>query len=72
MRQHAENHDDHFNGFRREYFMLDLFPENDRRFPLTLADCLKDDREESQQYRRDGQSNRSSQGPYNRVAQRER
>jgi hypothetical protein len=48
MRQYVENHDEHFNRFRREYFMLDLFPENDRRFPLTLADCLKDDREESQ------------------------
>jgi hypothetical protein len=47
MRQHVENHDEHFNGFRREYFMLDLFPENDRRFPITLADCLKEEFEET-------------------------
>lgn len=46
-RQHIESHDEHFNRFRREYFMLDLFPENALRFPITLADCLKEDREES-------------------------
>ena len=45
--QHVESHDEHFHWFRREYFMLDLFPENDRRFLITLADCLKEDREES-------------------------
>ena len=45
-RHHVESHDEHFDLFRREYFMLDLFPENDRRFPITLADCLEEDREE--------------------------
>jgi hypothetical protein len=46
-RQHVESHDEHFNCIRRKYFMLDLFPENDRRFPVTVADCLKEDPEES-------------------------
>ena len=28
-----------FERFRREYFFIDRFPENDERFPLTLEAC---------------------------------
>jgi hypothetical protein len=33
---------DDFARLRRTYFALDLFPENDRRFPLTYADVERD------------------------------
>jgi hypothetical protein len=33
---------DDFDRLRRTYFALDLFPENDRRFPLTYADVQRD------------------------------
>jgi hypothetical protein len=39
---HVESHEEHVDRFRREYLMLDLFPENDRRFPITLTECLKE------------------------------
>ena len=38
-RHHAEAHDEHFEHYRREFFFIDLFPENDKRFPITIDDC---------------------------------
>ena len=37
-----ENHEANFQEFRTRYFMIDLFAENDNRFPITLADMDKD------------------------------
>jgi len=42
IRAELENHEGHFQEFRSRYFMIDLFPENDARFPITLADMQKD------------------------------
>lgn len=42
LRAALANHDVHFQRMRREFFMIDLFPENDKRFPLTLAHCQRD------------------------------
>jgi len=40
--QHLEAHDDRLEEFRREYFFIDLHPENDERFPITIEDCQSD------------------------------
>lgn len=42
IRAELENHEATFQEFRTRYFMIDLFPENDMRFPLTFADMQKD------------------------------
>lgn len=39
-RQHVEAHDEHFEHYRQQFFFIDLFPENDRRFPITIEQCL--------------------------------
>lgn len=39
-RRNIESHDEHFDRFRQHFFMIDFYSENDRRFPITLADCL--------------------------------
>lgn len=38
-RQHVEAHDEHFEHYRRQFFFIDLFPENDGRFPITIEQC---------------------------------
>lgn len=40
VRQHVEAHNEHFQRFRRQFFFIDLFPENDDRFPITIEDCF--------------------------------
>ena len=42
IRAEYENQEGHFQEFRTRYFMIDLFPENDARFPITLTDLGKD------------------------------
>lgn len=42
LRADLADHGDHFQKMRQRFFMIDLFPENDQRFRLTLADCLRD------------------------------
>ncbi|MGE0593534.1 MAG: hypothetical protein AB7G23_06390 [Vicinamibacterales bacterium] len=41
-RHHLEAHDGNFADFRRHYFWMDQFPDNEGRFPVTLADCVAD------------------------------
>lgn len=38
--RHVESHDEYFIRMRRDYFFIDLLPDNDKRFPITMADCL--------------------------------
>lgn len=38
--RYVENHHEYFVPMRRGYFFIDVFPDNDKRFPITLADCL--------------------------------
>ena len=38
VRRHVEAHEEHFAEFRRHYFFIDRFPENDERFPITFAE----------------------------------
>jgi hypothetical protein len=42
IRRELEDHEARFQAFRRHYFFIDQFTENDARFPITLADCLND------------------------------
>ena len=39
VRAKTEAHEEFFNDFRRRYFFIDLFPENDERFPIKYSDC---------------------------------
>jgi len=39
LRQSVEARADWFNEFRRHHFFIEEVPENDQRFPVTLADC---------------------------------
>jgi hypothetical protein len=41
-RQNLQDHDGNFAAFRRDYFWIDEFPQNDQRFPITLQDCIAD------------------------------
>jgi hypothetical protein len=34
-----------FAEFRRHYFFIDEFPENDQRFPITFADLQSNGRQ---------------------------
>jgi hypothetical protein len=38
-RAHLEAHGVYFEEFRRRFFFIDAFPENNHRFPITLDDC---------------------------------
>lgn len=38
--RHVESHDAYLIQMRRDHFFIDLFPDNDKRFPITMADCL--------------------------------
>lgn len=40
--QHLKAHDEYFEAFRRKFFFIDFFPENDRRFPVTIEDCREE------------------------------
>jgi hypothetical protein len=40
VRRYVEAHGDHFAEFRRRFFMIDISPENDDRFPIAIEDCL--------------------------------
>lgn len=40
VRRYVEAHDEHFAEFRRRFFMIDICPENDERFPIAIEDCL--------------------------------
>jgi hypothetical protein len=42
IRAELEDHEATFQDFRSRYFMIDLFPENAARFPITFADLQKD------------------------------
>ena len=37
-REHVQAHDQHFDHYRRQFFFIDLFPENAQRFPITIED----------------------------------
>ncbi|MGE4068697.1 MAG: hypothetical protein AB7H88_18125 [Vicinamibacterales bacterium] len=37
--EHVQAHEDHFDHYRRQFFFIDLFPENDERFPVTIDQC---------------------------------
>lgn len=39
-RQEALDHERHFDDKRRHYFFIDLFLENDQRFPIRFRDCM--------------------------------
>jgi hypothetical protein len=38
-RRELEAVEQQFVHYRRQFFFIDLFPDNDRRFPITLQDC---------------------------------
>ena len=38
-REQVQAHDEHFDHYRRQFFFIDLFPENDQRFPVTIETC---------------------------------
>lgn len=40
VRRYVEAYDEHFAEFRRRFFMIDIFPEHDERFPIAIQDCL--------------------------------
>ena len=40
------DHESHFERIRRHFFMIDVFPDNDSRFPLTFAECQRDPAED--------------------------
>lgn len=40
FRQALDDHGFWYEKYKHEFLMLDLFPENAERFPLSLADCL--------------------------------
>jgi hypothetical protein len=42
-RMHIRSHQEHFERFRREFFMIDLYPENEARFPITFEQLQADD-----------------------------
>lgn len=39
VRQHIEDHNLHFETMRRDYFLIDVCPENDARFDIKIEDC---------------------------------
>jgi len=39
-------HEKHFDRLRRNFFMIDLIPENETRFPLTFEECQRDPAED--------------------------
>jgi hypothetical protein len=39
FRERLDDHELHFETVRREFFLIDLYPENDARFDLKLKDC---------------------------------
>lgn len=41
VRTDLEDHEEHFKRISRYFFMLDLYPENTPRFPLTLEECKR-------------------------------
>jgi hypothetical protein len=38
VREHLRSHRHHFNQIRTKFFFIDLYPENDARFPLRFED----------------------------------
>ena len=38
-RQYLEASDERFAETKRHFFFIDLFPENEERFPITLDEC---------------------------------
>jgi hypothetical protein len=40
VKNKLKNHDEYFSECRRKFFMIDRFPENDIRFPVTINDCI--------------------------------
>jgi hypothetical protein len=39
LTQRLDDHESWFRTYRARFLMLDLYPENESRFPLTYADC---------------------------------
>ena len=39
LRAHLSDHRDAFEKFRREFFFIDLYPENDARFDVKFEEC---------------------------------
>ncbi len=39
-REEVEAHREQFEHYRRTFFMIDLYPANDRRFPIAMEDCI--------------------------------
>jgi hypothetical protein len=42
LRRQLSDHDRWFEHYRRRYFFIDLYPENDERFPITIKDSRSD------------------------------
>jgi hypothetical protein len=40
VKNKLKNHDEYFSECRKIFFMIDKFPENDIRFPITKNDCI--------------------------------
>lgn len=38
-RTQIRSHREHFEHFRREFFMIDIYPDNAARFPITFEEC---------------------------------
>ncbi len=38
-RAHVHAFDAQFDHYRTQFFFIDLFPDNDKRFPITIEDC---------------------------------